>query len=1123
MSTTPQPRSILIPTGAARSPRKRKAPVFYEEKESRSDTDEESANTIPQQKGRRKSRSPTKPPPHTPGTPTRKSRSPTKPPPRAPATTRKRKQATPVFRGGGKRRKKHFEEWSDDSEIDGDVENERLPLLLMDRLHVHDAIPKQSLASRSPLKRLPIELVQRVAILLDGKDFVALTATCRHFSTGLHPQNSTIWSRRFLSKYDYPLVSNHNQFCAAYKERSLVLRKSTSYSDVSDPRVAPQLVVLLDMVLEAFYSPQPWKAPPRQSKNLALFQDASSEFMRYFLSTPVIDVSNFSKAKPYGDPHPLFDALQVTLSYLLLSPAYKMAQISFFQRNDYDLARVYNWNAAFGTIYARLPDRRVVVQEASAMFPNMAYKENLVKRFHLDMRTLLHVRNFWHRHMVRDVQARFSNTRTDVEEDSYWRVVEKLSELGHVPKPWTKSLLLAVVSRKNFRSDGPPPARWVGFYSTIRPWPSAGTVKAGLQRLSEVQTNATDWEKNDPLVLDLTYSATNVEKVFLSGSRAAVPYWQVNTAAAGSSSAASGESKEKKTQTGENTTIWPDIFAQIPVFKRTIPGHSVKKGSSKVDEAKETEEQGLGKTWFVRGVGRWMDIDAELTEKRQYENEKRRREKQERELKEKQEREMAEMRDMIIDVSDDDAQKIGVEDSITITRSRSSRARSRSATESAEDVAMTGCDDVEDVNTKGALGNDAAASNNGNNAPSITTANHQDAGAASAPAPPAFLPSTHPFLGPRIRGVIHPIPFFDPSLDLSQPSNTSSSEIDDFFGSSSHYTEPTPLTRELVPPVPIPGFSRLILLLYTPTPLNLIRQLEHSSGNYGNSFGVSINSQLSQTAIQYYQSIVGGGTGGGAGGIAGGNANTTPTTQQINEEVLILFREHLAGLVRGREAEARAGSSTVAGTAASCSSSNEKPAKKQGLKSREIWTPALLKDLELSLSPEGQLNWEDIDYAYAYEGVLTPGGQVMLGRWWRVGEAGLVEVVDEAETDEVDGDQEEQDDAQPHILSVGGELDFAGAGVSDGMEHEKSGYRQPSRGAAEANGAGIGGASEHSNGNGNGKADDASSPGQKSGDGDTEMNMSGSPPKPTATPKPVIQNKNLDRGPFVFWTMNQDT
>ena len=32
----------------------------------------------------------------------------------------------------------------------------------------------------------------------------------------------------------------------------------------------------------------------------------------------------------------------------------------------------------------------------------------------------------------------------------------------------------------------------------------------------------------------------------------------------------------------------------------------------------------------------------------------------------------------------------------------------------------------------------------------------------------------------------------------------------------------------------------------------------------------------------------------------------------------------------------------------------------------------------------GNLQWSDIEFAYAYEGILTPGGKVMLGRFWKI-------------------------------------------------------------------------------------------------------------------------------------------
>lgn len=53
------------------------------------------------------------------------------------------------------------------------------------------------------------------------------------------------------------------------------------------------------------------------------------------------------------------------------------------------------------------------------------------------------------------------------------------------------------------------------------------------------------------------------------------------------------------------------------------------------------------------------------------------------------------------------------------------------------------------------------------------------------------------------------------------------------------------------------------------------------------------------------------------------------------------------------------------------------------------------------------LAWGDVEHAYAYEGVMTPGGNLMMGRWWRVGPEGYtVGAGDEYDLMERNGDRE---------------------------------------------------------------------------------------------------------------------
>jgi hypothetical protein len=43
-----------------------------------------------------------------------------------------------------------------------------------------------------------------------------------------------------------------------------------------------------------------------------------------------------------------------------------------------------------------------------------------------------------------------------------------------------------------------------------------------------------------------------------------------------------------------------------------------------------------------------------------------------------------------------------------------------------------------------------------------------------------------------------------------------------------------------------------------------------------------------------------------------------------------------------------------------------------------------VEELEERFRVSEHLNWDDIDYAYAYEGAIIPGGKIMMGRWWRL-------------------------------------------------------------------------------------------------------------------------------------------
>ena len=58
------------------------------------------------------------------------------------------------------------------------------------------------------------------------------------------------------------------------------------------------------------------------------------------------------------------------------------------------------------------------------------------------------------------------------------------------------------------------------------------------------------------------------------------------------------------------------------------------------------------------------------------------------------------------------------------------------------------------------------------------------------------------------------------------------------------------------------------------------------------------------------------------------------------------------------------------------------------LKGPVVMNGNMIEAMEDAISDPEELNWGTIEYAYAYEGVITPGGMVMMGKWWRLGPPG---------------------------------------------------------------------------------------------------------------------------------------
>ena len=136
------------------------------------------------------------------------------------------------------------------------------------------------------------------------------------------------------------------------------------------------------------------------------------------------------------------------------------------------------------------------------------------------------------------------------------------------------------------------------------------------------------------------------------------------------------------------------------------------------------------------------------------------------------------------------------------------------------------------------------------------------------------------------------------------------------------------------------------MILFKPRSHYLIQVFAHAEEDYGSSFSVSVSAQLQQTTVQ---------------AILSGQSQIDPV--EADKHLKAYLEQKLARQDKDGEVEYA-------------------PKK---------MTTEWIERLETGFSGGEHLGWDDIDYAYAYEGVVVPGGGVMMGRCWRIGEVGLGE------------------------------------------------------------------------------------------------------------------------------------
>lgn len=242
------------------------------------------------------------------------------------------------------------------------------------------------------------------------------------------------------------------------------------------------------------------------------------------------------------------------------------------------------------------------------------------------------------------------------------------------------------------------------------------------------------------------------------------------------------------------------------------------------------------------------------------------------------------------------------------------------------------------------------------------------------------IPKWHPFTASRVHGIVHDIP------------------VEATFGSKSAQDQAVENEEE-----PIPGWKHIMMIVYKPCTRALLSVLEHAEEDYGGTSDIIFN-----TASIWNTNNNGDDTASLQNtGAAAPSAQTqafanqnidvedddSSQAQSSEERIEAQLEIFLARRIRSftitysdllaTQLKHHDQPETVEPYLPSYTT---KPKSKQSDLLPPLWSPAHIRQLQDSFSPVQHMTWDDgtIEYAYAYEGVIIPGGKIMFGRFWRI-------------------------------------------------------------------------------------------------------------------------------------------
>ncbi|CAL5874174.1 uncharacterized protein PFLUO_LOCUS8462 [Penicillium psychrofluorescens] len=290
---------------------------------------------------------------------------------------------------------------------------------------------------KTSLVDLPNEIVQRIAALLPtDKDVTNFSLVCKDICNTVLPSESAIWRSRFGDLYDIPAGRSSDELKAEYKVRSIVLVQDIDFKRGEGAQQRLWLEVVHTMLLESL-------TLPLKSHTSKTYDQLSERLKKLsFLRRPV---SGYGLYQP-REPSELFCAVQLCLTSMALHPAMNFCCL----RTDYDI----------GTVYACGDELKIpLIQPDAPNLPN-----------------LLHIRNFWLRHLRNHCEGTF---------------FESFAKLPDHLRPSAR-----VFSDGEFNLG----TSWLGYYSCLHPAPDPMEQLRFRQTCADLDTH---WDQVELMTLEL--------------------------------------------------------------------------------------------------------------------------------------------------------------------------------------------------------------------------------------------------------------------------------------------------------------------------------------------------------------------------------------------------------------------------------------------------------------------------------------------------------------------------------------------------------------------------------------------------------------------------------------------